>query len=211
MVQQKHMTELLFIRHGESIANLDPTRINGRSNHTPLTARGEHQARLLGAHLRATAYLPDAIFSSGALRADTTARITARTAGYDSPISIDERLQEVSQGPYEGQLREGMYSPESVLAHNLDSVHGSLPGAESLFDARTRMLDFASEAYQQYPDGRLLIFSHGLAIRSLAGIIRGHTKRQIFDTATPNVSTTNITMTPAGPIVQYVGKTVISE
>ena len=205
------MTELLFIRHGESIANLNPTRINGRSNHTPLTARGEHQARLLGARLRATTYLPDAIFSSGALRANTTTQITSRTAGYSSPIVVDGRLQEVSQGPYEGQLRDGVYNPEAILAHDLDSVHGKLPGAESLFDAYTRMFDFANEAYQQYPDGRLLIFSHGLAIRSLAGIIRDHTKRQIFDTATPNVSTTNITMTPTGPIVQYVGKTVISE
>lgn len=205
------MTELLFIRHGESIANLDPARINGRSNHTPLTARGEHQARLLGVHLRSIAYTPDAIFSSGARRADTTARIATEAAGYTSPIVIDERLQEISQGPYEGQLRDGIYSPEAIAAHNLDSVHGKLPGTESLFEGHARMLDFASDAHRQYPDGRLLIVTHGLAIRSLVGIVRGYTKRQIFDTATPNASLTAITMAPTGPTVRYVGKTVISE
>ncbi len=205
------MTELLFIRHGESVANLDLSRINGRSNHTPLTARGERQARLLGSRLRALSYEPDAVFSSGALRADTTAQIATEAAGCMPPITIDERLQEVSQGLFEGQRRDEVYNPDIIATYDLDSVHGKLPGAESLFEAHTRMLDFANETYQQYPDGRLLIFSHGLAIRSLAGIVRGHTKSQILTTATPNVSATTINMTETGPTVRYVGKTIISE
>ena len=205
------MTELLFVRHGESVANLDLSRINGRSNHTPLTPRGERQARLLGAHLCTLRYAPDAIFSSGAVRADTTADIATSTAGYTSPIAIDERLQEVSQGPFEGRLRNEVYSPEAVAAHNLDSVHGKLPDAESLFEAYERMLDFTSDAYRRYPDGRLLVFSHGLAIRSLAGIARNHTRPQILTASTPNVSITAIDMTETGPTIHYVGKTVISE
>ena len=205
------MTELLFVRHGESVANLDLSRINGRSNHTPLTPRGERQARLLGAHLHTLPYTPDAVFSSGAVRADTTADLAVSTAGYILPIAIDERLQEVSQGPFEGQLRDGVYSPEAIAAHNLDSIHGKLPGTESLFEAYTRMLDFTSDAYRRYPDGRFLVFSHGLAIRSLAGIARNHTRPQILTASTPNVSITAIDMTETGPTIHYVGKTVISE
>lgn len=206
------MTELLFGRHGESSHNLElPHLICGRNNDIPLTRTGERQAHLLGVHLQSINYIPDAIYSSGAVRADITARIAMESAGLDRPIVIDERLQEISQGPYEGQLRTSVYSPEAIAMYNLDSVHGKLPGAESLFEGYTRMLDFAHEAYQQYPDGRLLIFGHGLAIRSLTGIARGHTKRQILDTVTPNASLTSLDITNKGIDVAYVGKTVIPE
>jgi broad specificity phosphatase PhoE len=206
------MTELLFGRHGESSHNLELSHlICGRNNDIPLTHTGERQARLLGAYLRSIDYTPDAIYSSGAVRADMTARIAAESAGLDQPIIIDERLQEVSQGPYEGRLRTSVYNPETIAVHNLNSVHGKLPGAESLFEAYARMSDVVGDAYHHYPDGRLLIFSHGLAIRSLTGIARGHTKRQIFDTVTPNASLTSLTVTDSGLDIHYVGKTVISE
>lgn len=206
------MTEVLFGRHGESPYNLENARlICGRNNDIPLTSTGEQQARLLGLYLRSIDYTPDAIYSSGAVRTDMTARIAAESAGLDQPITIDERLQEVSQGPYEGQVRTSVYSPETIMAHNLDSVHGKLPGSESLFEGYVRMSNFVKDAYYRYPDGQLLIFSHGLAIRALTGIARGHTKRQILDTVTPNVSLTSLSVTDSGFDVHYVGKTVISE
>lgn len=203
------MTELLFVRHGEAVTNLDLSRISGRSNHAPLTDNGKHQARRLGEYLRKRNYAPDAIFSSGALRADTTAEFAVNAATYLLPINVDERLQEVSQGEFEGQLRDEVYSESAIKKHALDTLEGKLPGTESLADAHQRMFDFTQEATSHYPDGHLLVFSHGLAIRSLAGIISHYSKSQILATSTPNVSITSITMTDGVPTVHDIGKNVI--
>lgn len=206
------MTEFLFGRHAESSHNLEqPHLICGRNNHIPLTPYGEQQARDLGAYLQQTNYVPDMIFSSGAVRADTTARLASLTAGYDMAITPDARLLEVSQGPYEGRPRDKVYSPEVVAAYNLTTLHGKLPGTESILDTQLRMLGFLDETHAAHPGSKILVFSHGLAIRSLVGKICGHTKPQILAAATPNASLTSIVITGTGPVVQYVGKNVISE
>lgn len=196
------MTEFLFGRHAESSYNLEQSHlICGRNNHTPLTPHGEQQARDLGAYLQQANYVPSMIFSSGAVRTDRTARLASLTAGYNIPIISDNRLLEVSQGPYEGCPRDEVYSPEVVTAYNLTTLHGKLPGTESILDTQLRMLEFFNETHATYPGSKIPVFSHGLAIRSLAGKIRGHTKPQILTAATPNASLTSIVMTGTGPVV----------
>ncbi len=209
------MTEFLFIRHGETEMNTHPDLIGGRSSHTPLTERGRKQATKLGEYLLSNdQYLePVAIYSSPAIRAVATGLIACAEAGLDTlPIIQDERLLEVSQGDYEGLLKKDVYNDESRALYELDELHGKLPTGESILDAQLRKLYFIHEKHEEHPDGLVIVFGHGLAIRSLAGYIKDLTKEEIvFKEKTKNVSLTAIDVVDSTPSVRFIGKTVITE
>lgn len=206
------MTEFLFVRHCETEMNLQPHIVGGRSNHTPPTELGRLQAAQFGDYLRDANITPDAIFSSGAVRTDTTAAIALERAGITLPVIRDERLLEIAQGKYEGMLKKDVYTPEAQERYELKTLEGKLPGGESILDGQLRKREFLDEKHLQYPDGTVLVFGHGLAIRSLAGQIRGLTKEQILDDdKTGNVSLTKITVIDRVPTVLFVGKKVITE
>lgn len=205
------MTEILLVRHCESEANRQPHLICGRSNHIPISERGEQQAALLGTHLRSIGYIPDIVYSSGAERTNATARITLETAQLPVDILIDERLQELSQGDYEGRLRTEVYTPDVVDRYQLTDLHGALPGTESIYAGGSRMHGFVRDIHDKHPDGNILVFSHGLAIRSLAGYILNQSKQAIMATSTDNASLTRITTTDDHEIVHYIGKKTIPE
>lgn len=205
------MTEILFIRHGESSMNTRPDLVGGRSYHTSLTIRGSRQAALFGDYLRSEQIRPDVVFASPAIRTDTTARIALDNAGIDMPVLHDDRLLEISHGTYEGQPRKNVYSEANKRRYRISELDGKLPGGESVLDVDQRMRPFIHDVHEQYPDGTAYVFGHGFAIRSLAGMIRGLTKPEIFAELTPNLSVTSITMSRHTPTVHYVGKTIISE
>lgn len=205
------MTEFLFVRHCEAETNCQPDLIGGRSNHSLATARGEKQALLLGEYLRECNYTPTAVYSSGAVRADTTASISLRAAGLPHDIITDERLQELAQGEFEGRPRILAYTPEMIAMHELNELHGALPGGESILDVQARMMEFIANMHHEHPSGKLLVFSHGIAIRSAVGVVERHTKQQIVAGTTPNVSLTKISIANNQLQVHYVGKVVIKE
>ena len=62
---------LFLFRHGESQANLKMTEfVTGRSSHSPLSSKGEEQARKLGVHFKDTSF--HTLYSSTAVRAFST-------------------------------------------------------------------------------------------------------------------------------------------
>lgn len=205
------MTEFLFVRHAEAAINIDPTRIGGQSIAAPLTEKGQRQAGLLGDYLGAQDNQLAKVFSSGAVRTDTTARIALERAGIAQPVIPDARLLEISQGEFEGKLRSAAYTPENIDMYDILSKFGKFPGGESIDDAQQRMLSFVYEKTEEFPDKSILIFSHGLAIRALAGMIKGFDKQQIIAQVTDNVSTTSIVTSPSTIELRYVGKNVIPE
>lgn len=204
------MTRITFARHAESVLNAQPELVVGRSNYAPLTTRGTYQASLLGAYFRENGHRFDEIISSGAERTNRTARIAIEAAGFDQNFLVDERLQEVSQGPWEGMHRDQVYNEEVIRRHQLDDLDGSLPGAESIADAQQRGMEALEDIRSTYT-GNVLVVGHGLLIRSIVGAIYGQTKLQILESRTPNVSLTDIHARGNTYMVGAVGKTVISE
>jgi phosphohistidine phosphatase len=75
--------ELYLVRHAEAAAGT-PDRAR------PLTSVGRDQARALGARLRDSGVLPDAIVTSPLLRARETASLLAEALGIE--VTDDERL-----------------------------------------------------------------------------------------------------------------------
>ena len=87
---------LLLVRHGQSEANTRLGTVGGRDVQSPLSAKGEEQARHLGARLRREGLKVDRIIASHAVRAERTAEIACGVLGVDtSRIEIEPRVVEV--------------------------------------------------------------------------------------------------------------------
>lgn len=74
---------LYLIRHGESEMNLDERRglVGGRCSSSPLTQKGSEEARKLGSYLGRRGKKFDYVFSSTAVRALNTAKLSLSEMG----------------------------------------------------------------------------------------------------------------------------------
>lgn len=205
------MTDFLFVRHAEAETNLRPELIGGRSSHVFPTSRGRIQAKRFGLWLNESDIHFDIAYSSPAIRAHETAKIALAAAQYNAAIILDERLHELSHGKFEGLRREKVYTPDIIALYNLSSSTGALPGGESIDDVASRMMNFLIEKHIDHPEGVVLVVSHGLAIRTLAGRLEHMTKQQILDTKTANVSITKISVIDTLPTLHFIGKKVVTE
>ena len=142
---------LWLVRHGETPRSRDG-RLAGWVD-TPLTARGEAEARRLRPFLAGERF--DGVWSSDLRRAVRTARLA-----WGEPHR-DRRLREIGFGDLEGHRWEAL---EPGLASALRRFDGfAAPGGESLAGLGRRVSAFVA----QLPPGRHLVFTHGGVIRFL--------------------------------------------
>ncbi len=164
------MLDIYLIRHAESEGNVNNHYIGGRSNHFNLTDRGVEQARKLGQRLNKEKITFDYVFSSIAVRAKHTAEIICEEIPFPTQqIHFAEHLVELSQGEWEGQLRELHFTPERRQEIDNDPWNFTPPGGESQREVEERMFDWICEHViplkEEKP--RVAIVSHGMAIKSL--------------------------------------------
>jgi probable phosphoglycerate mutase len=151
------MTELLFIRHGETDWNRQQ-RFQGHID-VPLNAAGHAQAARLGRRLADDPH--DALFSSDLLRARETAAPLA--AAWGQQPTLVPGLREQSFGVLEGldvptiQERHADLWP-LWLEHRADFA---LPGGESLRQFHARVMDAVRQLAADAPGRRLAIVTHG--------------------------------------------------
>lgn len=132
----------------------------------PLNAAGMAQAESAASTLAGSQF--DAFFSSDSLRAKQTAEIIAARLGM--PVHYDPRLREIHLGRWQGHTFEeaGSLFPEDLEWWEKDPSDWRIPGGgESREDVAGRMRTFADQTAQCYPDGRVLVVSHGMAIATL--------------------------------------------
>lgn len=161
MTDEKQTT-FYFIRHGQSTGNENPHIVCGRSNHQELTQTGIGQGQRLNARLHREKLSFDQCLCSPATRALKTAEISFAGLEPHAPIQIDHRLQEMSQGDWEGQLRADMYTPEVMQSFLTNGGSYKAPNGESQLDVETRMMDLL----HSYKDtgGRFGVVTHAVAI-----------------------------------------------
>jgi len=151
------VTELLFIRHGETDWNRQQ-RFQGQID-VPLNATGQAQAAQMAARLTADRH--DALFSSDLLRARETAAPLARGWAL-TPVSL-AGFREQSFGVLEGldvptiQARHPDLW-QRWLEHRADYA---LPGGESLRQFHTRVMAALHELAASRPGARLAVVTHG--------------------------------------------------
>jgi broad specificity phosphatase PhoE len=160
------LTELYFVRHGESTANLTRVFANSESCHHPLTPRGAKQAQRLAGALasRSIARSFARIYSSPLPRAVETAAILSQTL--QAPVEVTEALREWSVGIFEGTSDEQGW----LLHHQVQQdwfAHGRLerkmPGGESFVEIRRRFMPFIAALVEQGrdTDERIALVGHG--------------------------------------------------
>ena len=149
------MTEILFVRHGETDWNVE-RRVQGHSD-LPLNATGEAQARKLAEQLRGERI--DAVYASDLARARDTAAAVAETHGLE--VELIPGLREKNFGTWEGLL-------DTEIRERFPQANGGPWGdGETSEELAERVLGSLHEIAGRHPDGRVLVVSHGGPLRAV--------------------------------------------
>lgn len=187
---------LVLVRHGESIWNAE-RRWQGHAD-VPLSARGEEEARAVGARLADARF--DLVATSDLSRARQTAERIARAheaAGHAAPLLLDPALREIDVGAMTGVSHaEAAVRFEAhlrALAHGDDLPVGdtgeSLPGFEARIE---RALEALARAHPEAR--RILIVTHGGSIRAaVRRVLRLPTRHRSLE-ASRNTAITELTI-----------------
>jgi broad specificity phosphatase PhoE len=191
-----NQTEFYFIRHGETETNQINTAICGVSYWAELTAKGKEQARLLGRRLKAIKF--DHYYSSDIIRTQQTARYCLEAMGnLHQQIVRDKALVELTQGDWEGKPREEIYSRDIVKSMIAQDNWNFIPGdqikGESQQQVASRMVTWINKKSLEHANKRILVFSHGLAIKYLLTELFDRERSTAFKIPIENTSLTIIT------------------
>lgn len=164
---------ITFMRHAESTGNRSE-QLQGRSN-TPLTERGEQQARERAAGWRAQGIGFDKIIASPLLRARHTAEIIA--SNMNVAVDLDNDWQERDFGNLEGQ------SLQELRQRGVDffePYHSVGETGESQVDMYRRAL-VAIQNLLRRPTGRYLVVSHGAFLARVMFVVFGATPQSHYN------------------------------
>jgi phosphohistidine phosphatase len=116
------MKSVLILRHAKS----SWTHPELNDHDRPLNKRGKRNAPLIGELLKNEHLIPELIISSNAKRADSTAKIVAKAAGYKGEIALNQSLYAARPAEYIDVLRDmsNEYARVLMVGHN--------PGLEEL-------------------------------------------------------------------------------
>lgn len=161
-------TDFVLVRHGQTDWNLE-RRIQG-STDIPLNDTGIQQAEHTREALRDADF--DAVASSHLQRAAFTAATINEHHGKEH--HVDPRLTERVFGSIEGLTVDQV----NELFGSFDAV----ADAEWWDHVGVRMMAALEDLAAAYPQGRVLVVSHGSAIRAVLGSIQGVAPRSVKST-----------------------------
>ncbi|MBQ9773656.1 MAG: histidine phosphatase family protein [Clostridia bacterium] len=191
------MTTLIFVRHGQSVANLD--RVFAGHTDTPLTALGHQQAENTARFLKD--YPIEAIYSSDLSRAMETAAPTARMHGI--PIRPDAQMREIFSGEWEGRLYEDLmreYS-ESYTLWREDCGHAHPEGGESVLELSERIYAETDRIVRAHRGSCVAVFSHATPIRLLCARWQGVSVAELYRVPfVPNASVSVVDVADDGSV-----------
>ena len=153
--------KLYIVRHGETTWNAQ-RRLQGASD-TELNEKGIALAEITGKALKEVPF--SCCFTSPLKRARDTARLVL--GDRKIPIYEDERIREISFGPWEGM--DSALLPQEMLDNFFHHPEKYIPaqGGESLAQVLERTRAFWEDitSREELQDKTLLIASHGCAHR----------------------------------------------
>jgi broad specificity phosphatase PhoE len=157
-------TVLHLVRHGESDWNV-ARRVQGRTAHVGLTARGRAQASAVASVLGALPIV--SVLTSDQMRAVQTATIIGAAC---TKVAVREpRLREQALGRLEGlQLDDALRESEGTDWTDPDTRPG---GGESIRDVYRRLVPLLEQLRDV--DGEHVLVSHGDTIRIACALLDG--------------------------------------
>jgi probable phosphoglycerate mutase len=201
------VTELIAVRHGESVGNVareaaeaeqaELITIDRRDPDVPLSPRGREQAAAVGRWLadRVAAEPIDAVWSSPFVRARETADIALATAGLTLPIRLDERLRDRELGVLDRLTWRGVgarFPDEAARRRWLGKLYYRPPGGESWSDVALRLRSYLGELQTAAPTA--LLFAHDAVIMLIRYVLEGLDEEQLMALArTQSVANGSVT------------------
>ncbi len=191
------MTRLILTRHGETDWNA-AKRFQGHTD-IPLNARGQEQARSLGAALASEKI--DLAFASDLQRTQDTAG--AVLAHHPVDLILDPRLREMSFGQWEGLTYDEMCAQDDRVAANWGDFMLTIgpPDGEAIPSFAARIKSFLDEISTKYPDKTVLIVAHGGVIRMSMCTLLGIPLERHWQFNIRQTSLTDIETFPEGAIL----------
>jgi broad specificity phosphatase PhoE len=182
--------ELYVIRHAET--SFPPEIVMGRSNETPVTRRGVRQSVNFGRYMLSQGIIPTHVWSSPAVRALETGTLALPAMGVDLTLVLDDDLQELYRGDWEGRARDEVFTPEVYAEQERLGKDFKVPGGESQNEVGDRMLAWADRNVLPDPTSdqppRHFVFGHGQAMRCLASLLEGWSATKTTETPTANTA-----------------------
>ena len=191
------MTKVYLIRHGKTQWNLE-SRYQGANGDSPLLKDSYREIELLASSLQRIPF--EHAYASPLKRARITAQALLNHLNPEIPLTIDSRLKEFNLGKMEGMHFEDVAAkwPEVLknFRHHPDKYDESLVEGESFLEVIARFRAAIEEYCRQYPNGNILVISHGAAlnaaINALIGTPLAHLKdRGGLSNTSKTVLTTN--------------------
>jgi broad specificity phosphatase PhoE len=173
---------ILLARHGETEWNVE-RRMQGRQD-SPLTERGRRQAQAVARLVRdltAREAGPWRLVSSPLGRARATAALIAEATGL--PLETDDRLMEVTCGPWEGRLWDDVAAHHKLEAERRRWIFEAL-GGESYDSVEARVTSFLADLAPE-PERRVVAVTHGAAGRVLRGAYAGLARDAVYELDIP--------------------------
>ncbi|GCF92607.1 phosphoglycerate mutase [Enterococcus florum] len=168
------MTTFYFVRHGITEINQEG-RFNGGTVDSPLTPEGVAATERLGQQVKEVPF--DKVITSSQLRAQTTGQIILSQHRFLKPdmIQTEDRLKEMNVGEWEGQKVEEVRKHPAFenYFHHPERFDADAVSAESYEQVLSRSTEVIEELKEHYPEGTLLIVSHGIVLRTLLNTMKG--------------------------------------
>ncbi|MCC4397918.1 histidine phosphatase family protein [Limosilactobacillus reuteri] len=189
------MTKVYLIRHGKTQWNLE-SRYQGANGDSPLLKDSYREIELLASSLQRIPF--EHAYTSPLKRARVTAQALLNHLNPEIPLTIDSRLKEFNLGKMEGMHFEDVAAkwPEVLknFRHHPDKYDESLVEGESFLEVIARFRAAIEEYCRQYPNGNILVISHGAALNAAINALIGTPLAHLKDRGgLSNTSTTVLT------------------
>lgn len=189
------MTKVYLIRHGKTQWNLE-SRYQGANGDSPLLKDSYREIELLASSLQRIPF--EHAYTSPLKRARVTAQALLNHLNPEMPLTIDSRLKEFNLGKMEGMHFEDVAAkwPEVLknFRHHPDKYDESLVEGESFLEVIARFRAAIEEYCRQYPNGNILVISHGAALNAAINALIGTPLAHLKDRGgLSNTSTTVLT------------------
>lgn len=191
------VTELILVRHGESIGNVarEEAESSGalaipmpmRDADVPLSDVGMDQARAVGRWLAADPdRRPDAVWSSPYLRARQTAQAAVAELTNPPAVRQDERIRDRELGVLDLLTKRGVgsnFPAEAERRRWLGKFYYRPPGGESWADLVLRIRAFLADLERGPGHGRQLIIAHDAVILLFRYVCEQLDEERVFEIA----------------------------
>ena len=183
------MTTLIFVRHGQSMANF--TKSFAGNLDVDLSDLGRRQA-ILAAEYISNKYAVDKIYSSDLKRAYNTAVPTAERLGLEIIATADFR--EINGGLWESLTFDEIAEkyPEEYSVWKNDFSNAQCPCGESSREVYLRIKKATLKLAEDNPDKTVVIAAHATVIRAVECFSRGYNENQMGMVKFPHNASINV-------------------